>query len=80
MCRRGLAEDGSSPAQEPTTSPEDDELLTRIRAHMEELHSNGAVQYVDPESGDFVGFGNPIYVPEGGYNDDDRSEFSGMYS
>ncbi|KAJ6539310.1 hypothetical protein B0H19DRAFT_353924 [Mycena capillaripes] len=82
MCRRSLAEsnsDGSAAAQEPTTSPEDAELLTQIRTYMEELHSNGAVAYVDLDSGDFAGFGNPIYVPEGGYNDD-RSESSGMYS
>jgi len=35
---------------------------------------------VDMESGDFVGFGQQLYVPAGGFNEDDRSEFSGMYS
>jgi hypothetical protein len=45
---------------------------------MEELYSNGAVAYVDLD-GDFAGFGDPVYVPAGGY-DNDRSEFSGMYS
>ncbi|KAJ7498964.1 hypothetical protein FB451DRAFT_1203679 [Mycena latifolia] len=79
MCRRSLAESHSGdPVQEPTTSPDDAELLTQIRAYMEELHSNGAVAYVDHE-GDFRGFGVPLYTPAAGY-DDDRSEFSGMYS
>jgi hypothetical protein len=45
---------------------------------MEELYSTGAVAYVDLD-GDFAGFGDPVYVPAGGY-DNDRSEFSGMYS
>ncbi|KAF7352821.1 RING-type domain-containing protein [Mycena venus] len=85
MCRRSLVEspsnsssEPSGTAEEPTTSPADAELLNQIRTFMEELHSNGAVAYVDHD-GDFAGFGGPIYVPEGGYNDD-RSEFSGMYS
>ncbi|KAK7061689.1 RING-type domain-containing protein [Favolaschia claudopus] len=83
MCRRTLAEQSdatgrSTQSEEPNTSPEDAELLTRIRTHMEELHSSGAVPYVDLD-GDFVGYGDPVYVPAGGY-DEDRSEFSGMYS
>ncbi|KAJ6515927.1 hypothetical protein C8R45DRAFT_810198, partial [Mycena sanguinolenta] len=83
MCRRALLEStasSSDPATlaEPATNPQDSELITQIRTYMEELLSNGAVAYVDHE-GDFRGFGDPIYVPEGGY-DDDRSEFSGMYS
>jgi len=82
MCRRALAESSNSEpsttAQELTTNPQDAELLTQIRAYMEELHTSGSVAYVDLD-GDFAGFGDPIYVPEGGY-DDDRSEFSGMYS
>jgi hypothetical protein len=45
---------------------------------MEGLHANGAVAYVDHD-GDFRGFGEPLYTPEAGYQDD-RSEFSGMYS
>ncbi|KAJ6477159.1 hypothetical protein C8R47DRAFT_1220089 [Mycena vitilis] len=56
----------------------DAQLLAQIRTYMEELQSNGAVAYVDLD-GNFAGFGNPIYSPEGRY-DEDRSEFSGMYS
>ncbi|KAJ7368270.1 hypothetical protein DFH08DRAFT_20532 [Mycena albidolilacea] len=82
MCRGALAQsDDSEPGtttQQPTTNPQDAELLTQIRTHMEELYSNGAVAYVDLD-GDFAGFGDPVYVPAGGY-DNDRSEFSGMYS
>jgi hypothetical protein len=83
MCRRSLVETSDSgasttSADEPTTSPQDAELLTQIRTYMEELHTNGAVAYVDLD-GDFAGFGDPLYTPEGGYNDD-RSDFSGMYS
>lgn len=80
MCRRWLVESESgAPVQEPTTiSPDDEDLLTQIRTYMEELHSNGAVAYVDHD-GDFRGFGEPLYTPAAGYQDD-RSEFSGMYS
>lgn len=86
MCRRSLAESTTTAADSgatqeasgPTTSPGDEELLTQIRAHMEELYSQGAVAYVDHE-GDFRGFGEPLYTPAAGY-DDDRSEFAGMYS
>ncbi|KAJ7507756.1 hypothetical protein B0H11DRAFT_2218577 [Mycena galericulata] len=80
MCRRSLVESSSGPnnTEDPITSPEDAELLAQIRSYMEELHTNGAVAYVDHE-GDFRGFGEPLYTPAGGY-DDDRSEFSGMYS
>ncbi|KAJ7667989.1 hypothetical protein DFH06DRAFT_235799 [Mycena polygramma] len=84
MCRRSLAESNSAGGvttavtDESTTTSEDAQLLAQIRTYMEELHSNGAVAYVDLD-GDFAGFGNPIYTPEGGY-DEDRSEFSGMYS
>ncbi|KAJ7276362.1 hypothetical protein B0H12DRAFT_1065967 [Mycena haematopus] len=86
MCRSTLvrpstptSDAASAPAaQEPATNPQDAELLTQIRTYMEELHSNGSVAYVDLD-GHFRGFGDPLYVPQGGY-DDDRSEFSGMYS
>jgi len=78
MCRRSLAESTAAAPEDATTSPEDAELLTQIRTYMEELHTNGAVAYVDLD-GDFAGFGDPIYTPAGGYVDD-RSEFSGMYS
>ncbi|KAJ7095344.1 hypothetical protein B0H15DRAFT_946754 [Mycena belliarum] len=81
MCRRLLVESNSSEEaiQEPTTNPADVALLTQIRTYMEELHSSGAVAYVDHE-GDFRGFGEPLYTPATGYDDNDRSEFSGMYS
>ncbi|KAJ7129728.1 hypothetical protein C8R44DRAFT_777514 [Mycena epipterygia] len=79
MCRRWLAEsDSGATVQAPTISPDDEDLLTQIRSYMEELHSNGAVAYVDHD-GDFRGFGEPLYTPAAGYQDD-RSEFSGMYS
>ncbi|KAF8195935.1 hypothetical protein K438DRAFT_2017162 [Mycena galopus ATCC 62051] len=84
MCRRTLAESSNSaPAnatQQPPVNPQDAEILSQVATFMEQLHTNGAVPYVDMESGDFVGFGQQLYVPAGGFNEDDRSEFSGMYS
>ncbi|KAF7301628.1 MFS sugar [Mycena indigotica] len=46
-------------------------LLAQIESFMQQVHSSGAVAYVDHD-GEFRGFGEPLYVPEGGYNDDDR--------
>ncbi|KAJ6599106.1 hypothetical protein DFH09DRAFT_24981 [Mycena vulgaris] len=66
MCRRSLG-----PSQ-------DTELINQVRDFMGEMHRNGAVAYVDRD-GDFRGFGEPLYTPDG-YDEDDRSEFSGMYS
>ncbi|KAJ7068221.1 hypothetical protein C8F01DRAFT_1117331 [Mycena amicta] len=78
MCRRSLVE--SSAEQPPSSrSEEDSALLAQIETLMQEVHASGAVAYVDHD-GEFRGFGEPMYVPEGGYNDEDRSEFSGMYS
>jgi len=84
MCRRTLAESSNSAqanaTQQPPVNPQDAEILSQVATFMEQLHTNGAVPYVDMESGDFVGFGQRLYVPAGGFNEDDRSEFSGMYS
>ncbi|KAJ7179990.1 hypothetical protein C8R43DRAFT_384296 [Mycena crocata] len=79
MCRRSLVESSGNPTEAPsTTAPDDAELLSQIRSYMEQLHSNGAVAYVDHD-GEFRGFGEALYTPEAGYADD-RSDFSGMYS
>ncbi|KAJ7700044.1 hypothetical protein B0H17DRAFT_1048345 [Mycena rosella] len=78
-CRRALAESNSgAPIQEPSTTADDAALLAQIRSYMEELHSSGAVAYVDHD-GEFRGFGESLYTPAEGYVED-RSEFSGMYS
>ncbi|KAJ7228699.1 hypothetical protein GGX14DRAFT_346929, partial [Mycena pura] len=78
MCRRSLLESGSDTPAENTTNDGEAQLLAQIQTYMQELHSNGAVAYVDHD-GEFRGFGEPLYTPSEGYNDD-RSEFTGMYS
>ncbi|KAF7313761.1 RING-type domain-containing protein [Mycena chlorophos] len=78
MCRRSLAE-ASDGQPASNRSEEDTALLEQIQTFMQQMHSSGSVAYVDHD-GEFRGFGDALYVPAGGYNDEDRSEFSGMYS
>ncbi|KAF7332166.1 MFS sugar [Mycena kentingensis (nom. inval.)] len=69
MCRRSLVD--STAPQSATAAPSDEDaaLLAHIQSFMEQVHSSGSVAYVDHE-GEFRGFGDPLYVPQDGYNED----------